>query len=108
VFRGDRLCRRLVGDSVQSGLALRSLSLRLQDIAEGEGDLTRRIDVDGNNEIDEVGHWFNVFIERIEQIVRQVAIHAQTLGAAATELALTAQETASQATTQKNRQPTSP
>jgi methyl-accepting chemotaxis protein len=84
-------------------LPLRSLSLRLQDIAEGEGDLTRRIDVDGNNEIDEVGHWFNVFIERIEQIVRQVAIHAQTLGAAATELALTAQETASQATTQKEQ-----
>jgi len=84
-------------------LPLRSLALRLQDIAEGEGDLTRRIDVNGNNEIDEVGLWFNVFIERIEEIVRQVAIHAQTLGAAATELALTAQETASQATKQKEQ-----
>ena len=84
-------------------LPLRFLALRLQDIAESEGDLTRRIDVDGNNEIDEVGRWFNVFIERIEEIVRQVAIHAQTLGAAATELALTAQETASQASTQKQQ-----
>ncbi len=62
-------------------LPLRSLALRLQDIAEGEGDLTRRIEVNGNNEIDEVGNWFNVFIGRIEEIVRRVAGHAQTLGA---------------------------
>ena len=59
---------------------LRSLALRLQDIAEGEGDLTRRIDVNGHNEIDEVGIWFNVFIGRIEDIVRRVAKHAGTLG----------------------------
>jgi len=76
---------------------LASLALRLQDIAEGEGDLTRRIEVNGNNEIDEVGIWFNVFIARIEDIVRQVAVHAGTLGNAATELAATAQDTAGQA-----------
>ena len=61
-------------------LPLRSLALRLQDIAEGEGDLTRRIEVNGHNEIDEVGIWFNVFIGRIEEIVRRVAEHASTLG----------------------------
>jgi len=76
---------------------LASLALRLQDIAEGEGDLTRRIEVNGNNEIDEVGIWFNVFIARVEDIVRRVAEHAGTLGNAATELAATAQDTAGQA-----------
>jgi len=76
---------------------LASLALRLQDIAEGEGDLTRRIEVKGNNEIDEVGIWFNVFIARVEDIVRRVAEHAGTLGNAATELAATAQDTAGQA-----------
>ncbi len=84
-------------------LPLRSLAQRLQDIAEGEGDLTQRIEVNGNNEIDEVGNWFNVFIERVEGIVRQVAEHAQTLGAAATELAATASETASQAAQQQEQ-----
>jgi methyl-accepting chemotaxis protein len=34
---------------------LDALALRIQDIAEGEGDLTRRVEVDGGNEIDEVG-----------------------------------------------------
>jgi methyl-accepting chemotaxis protein len=82
---------------------LSSLALRLQDIAEGEGDLTLRIAVNGDNEIDEVGKWFNVFIARIEEIVLQVIGHAQTLGAAATELALTAHETATQAKAQQEQ-----
>jgi methyl-accepting chemotaxis protein len=84
-------------------LPLGSLALRLQDIAEGEGDLTRRIDVRGNNEIDEVGIWFNVFIGRIEEIVRRVAEHASTLGSAATELAAAARETAAQASQQQEQ-----
>jgi methyl-accepting chemotaxis protein len=82
---------------------LHSLAMRLQDIAEGEGDLTRRVEVEGHNEIDEVGIWFNVFIGRIEDIVSRVAQHAATLGQAATELAATASETASQASKQQEQ-----
>ncbi len=82
---------------------LRSLAGRMQDIAEGEGDLTRRVEVDGHNEIDEVGIWFNVFIARVEDIVRRVAEHANTLGSAAAELAATAHDTASQATQQQEQ-----
>jgi methyl-accepting chemotaxis protein len=82
---------------------LNVLAMRLQDIAEGDGDLTRRIDVNGKNEIDEVGIWFNVFIGRIEEIVRRVAEHAETLGHAATELAATAHETAGQAAKQQEQ-----
>jgi len=84
-------------------LPLSSLALHLQDIAEGEGDLTRRIEVNGRNEIDEVGIWFNVFIGRIEDIVRQVGEHATTLGQAATELAAAARETAGQAEQQQEQ-----
>ncbi|MGA2349574.1 MAG: methyl-accepting chemotaxis protein [Terracidiphilus sp.] len=84
-------------------LPLHSLAMRLQDIAEGEGDLTRRVEVHGDDEIDEVGKWFNVFIERIEDIVRQVAEHASTLGSAATELAASARETAAQSSQQQEQ-----
>lgn len=84
-------------------LPLSNLAGRLRDIAEGEGDLTRRIEVNGNNEVDEVGVWFNLFICRIEGIVRQVTNHSQTLGAAATEMAHTSQETAAQASQQKEQ-----
>jgi methyl-accepting chemotaxis protein len=84
-------------------LPLGALALRLQDIAEGEGDLTRRIDVQGRNEIDEVGKWFNVFIGRMEEIVRRVGEHAMMLGQSAEELAATARETASQAVQQQQQ-----
>lgn len=84
-------------------LPLHHLAVRLRDIAEGEGDLTRRVEVKGENEIDEVGVWFNDFIGRIEDIVRRVSAHAQTLGSAAAELAQTAQETASQAKLQQDQ-----
>ncbi len=53
-------------------LPLRHLAMRMQDIAEGEGDLTRRIEVRGRNEIDEVGLWFNVFLDKLQEVMRQV------------------------------------
>src|SRR5579863_2890308 len=82
---------------------LNNLVVRLQDIAQGEGDLTGRIEVHGHNEIDEVGTWFNLFICRVENIVQRVSAHAQTLGSAATELANTAREAASQAREQQEQ-----
>jgi len=63
----------VVGDSVQGGATFACSGSTTADIAEGDGDLTHRIEVNGRNEIDEVGNWFNVFIGRIEEIVRRVA-----------------------------------
>ena len=73
---------------------LEHLARRIQNIAQGNGDLTGRIEVNGRNELDEVGIWFNVFIERVEQIVVHVTQSAQTLSNAAKGLAETARETA--------------
>jgi methyl-accepting chemotaxis protein len=84
-------------------MPLHSLAMHMQDIAEGEGDLTRRIEIKENNEIGEVGTWFNVFIARIEDIVRQVAAHAHTLGDEAAELAASARTTADQAAQQQHQ-----
>lgn len=67
-------------------LPLRQLALRMQDIAEGEGDLTRRIEVAGRNEIDEVGHWFNVFLDKLQEVMRRVKTNTQRLTRASEEL----------------------
>ncbi|GAB6166053.1 hypothetical protein JCM19992_20530 [Thermostilla marina] len=45
----------------------------LRDIAQGEGDLTKRLVVDSQDEIGQLATWFNVFVEKIEEIVREVA-----------------------------------
>lgn len=44
----------------------------LKEIASGEADLTKRLDVGARNEIGEVAYWFNTFVERLQKIVSQV------------------------------------
>lgn len=82
---------------------LQSLALRMRDIAEGDGDLTRRVDASGNDEIAEVAIWFNVFVERIEQIVQSVDAHAREVDRAAAKLARSALDTATQADQQRRQ-----
>lgn len=80
-----------------------SLGRRMRDIAEGDGDLTGRVEVRGLDELDEVGHWFNVFIERIEQIILRVTANARALNDSAVGLAGIAHQTASQSATQRDQ-----
>src|SRR3546814_18741523 len=44
---------------------LGQLGAALQDIASGEGDLTRRLDERGNDELSQVGVYFNQFVDKI-------------------------------------------
>ena len=67
-------------------LPLRSLALRMRDIAEGEGDLTRRIDVHGRNEIDEVGLWLNVFLDKLQEVMQKVKSNTVRLSRASEQL----------------------
>lgn len=46
---------------------------RMRDIAEGEGDLTKRIDVDSKDEIGELGNIFNTFVGKLHELIGQVA-----------------------------------
>ena len=45
----------------------------LQDIAAGEGDLTRRLAIHGKDEFGTLGESFNRFVERIHESIREVA-----------------------------------
>ncbi len=42
----------------------------LKDIAEGEGDLTRRLQVKTEDEIGRLGGWFNKFVEGLQQTIK--------------------------------------
>ena len=42
----------------------------LKDIAEGEGDLTRRLDDSGRDELSDLGRAFNAFVDKIEGLLR--------------------------------------
>jgi len=58
----------------------------LKDIAEGEGDLTNRLDVQSQDEMGELAKWFNVFIEKIQVVIRDVSQNAGLLGTASQQL----------------------
>ena len=46
---------------------------RLRDIAEGEGDLTMRLEENRSDEIGEMARWFNVFVEKLQGIIGKVS-----------------------------------
>jgi methyl-accepting chemotaxis protein len=58
----------------------------LKDIAEGEGDLTMRLSVNSKDEIGEMAIWFNVFIEKLQKIVGQIAESSSSVGTSSTKL----------------------
>jgi len=66
---------------------VRNAGKMLKDAAEGEGDLTRRLEVDTKDEVGEMAHWFNVFIGNLQEIVRQVVDNAKRIGESAVGLA---------------------
>ena len=71
-----------------------ALSNIMQDIAQGEGDLTKRLAVTTKDEIGELAHWFNVFVEKIHGIINQAASVTGQVATSATELSGTAEQIA--------------
>jgi methyl-accepting chemotaxis protein len=51
---------------------MQRLSDAIKDISQGEGDLTKRLVVENNDEFGEVSHHFNMFIEKIHGSIEQV------------------------------------
>ncbi|MGQ5521651.1 methyl-accepting chemotaxis protein [Chitinimonas sp. PSY-7] len=62
---------------------LRRLNNALKEISTGSADLTRRLRIVGQDEFADVSQSFNVFVERLQGIMRQVSDTAPQLAAAA-------------------------
>jgi methyl-accepting chemotaxis protein len=59
-----------------------------KDIAQGEGDLTKRIMVAGKDELGELSTWFNMFLQRLNNMVVEVKKHASNINVSSQEMAL--------------------
>lgn len=73
-----------IGQSIVS--PINATVVGLKDIAEGEGDLTKRLDVLGKDEVGELAHWFNTFLSKLHDIIGEVKSRATTLDQSATLL----------------------
>lgn len=63
--------------------AFQRMETALNDIARGEGDLTRRLDDRGSHEIARMGAAFNHFVAKVQGLVIEVAASVDSLGTAA-------------------------
>ena len=69
--------------------ALQRLTRMIQDIAEGEGDVTKRLQIAGgfaNDELGEVSRLFNLFMDKLQELLRGVVAHTHKVTAASQQL----------------------
>ncbi|KPB20106.1 Methyl-accepting chemotaxis protein [Pseudomonas amygdali pv. sesami] len=65
---------------------LHQMGRAMRDIADGEGDLTKRLAITSQDEFGALAQSFNHFVERIHTSIREVASTAAQLGAVATQV----------------------
>jgi methyl-accepting chemotaxis protein len=74
----------------------------LKDIAEGEGDLTKRITVNSTDEVGELGSNFNMFVEKLQGIIGQIASATSQVATSAEELSAVTEQTSAGVNNQKS------
>ena len=67
--------------------ALKRTVHALNDIAEGEGDLTQRLDASGKDEVAQVADAFNRFVEKMQHMLLEIREAADSIGSSASEIA---------------------
>jgi len=72
---------------------LKKLETNMQDIAEGDGDLRSRIDVHGHDSIDRVGHYFNLFLDKVHNAITQVSNATAQIETASNQMSSITEET---------------
>jgi methyl-accepting chemotaxis protein len=66
----------------------------MRDIAEGEGDLTKRIEVVSTDEVGQLAERFNAFAQKVHDLVSEVIQATHEVASAATEIAASSEEMA--------------
>lgn len=66
---------------------IKSFIVMLKDIAEGEGDLTSRIQLKSKDELGLMAQWLNVFIEKLQNIMVDIQSQSQIVSSSSEETA---------------------
>ncbi len=68
------------------------ISRAIATLQSGEGDLRTRLDESRNDELGDLGRWCNKFLARIQEMVKDMGVKAQSVTTASTQLMTTASE----------------
>lgn len=66
--------------------ALKRMISGVQDIAEGDGDLTKRVEINSKDELGELAKWLNLFLDKLQDIIKQIAKESLGVDHASNEL----------------------
>lgn len=58
----------------------------LEEMASGQGDLTKRLQSNSSDEIGDLVNWFNTFVDKLHNIIRDVSISTETIATGSKEL----------------------
>lgn len=64
----------------------------LKNIAAGEGDLTQRLKVHPHDEMGDLSHWFNQFVSKVQDIIRDIRVDSEILSSSPEELSATSSQ----------------
>jgi len=82
---------------------LNNLSSAFQNIAEGEGDLSLRLDESRQDEISLVAKWFNIFIAKLQGVISDISSVSTSLNESSDQLKLISGTARSGISEQKNQ-----
>lgn len=71
---------------------LRSLNRQLEDIAQGDADLTQKVAIKTKDEFGQLAASFNAFVHSLAGIVKQISSSSQQVAAASEELSATSEQ----------------
>lgn len=74
---------------------VRKMTIITADLAEGDGDLTKRVVSETNDEMKTLGDNINKFIHNVHEVVSEISDQSHALTSSSTELAATTEELAS-------------
>ncbi|MBF0226823.1 MAG: HAMP domain-containing protein [Desulfobacterales bacterium] len=81
-------CYFIVRISIQTiTRSINDTVLMIKDIAEGDGDLTKRLKTVTNDEVGELSNWFNLFVAKLQEMIQHISGNADTLNTSSYELA---------------------
>ncbi len=66
---------------------INKMVIMLKNIAEGEGDLTARLNINNNDELSTMAHWINTFIDKVHHVIMDISQLTTELSSSATQTA---------------------
>jgi len=93
VFAGTLVVGIILAKSLTKGIE--NAIVLMQDIAQGEGDLTKRLPSDSMDEVGKLNQWINAFMDKLHDLIMRVKINMEKVNQGVMKISTASSELAS-------------